>query len=72
LVAPVLEAGARRRNVYLPAGAQWTHAWSGRVYEGGAVVDENAPLHEIPVYLRDGAIVPMVALSTQTRTEPQR
>ena len=25
------------------------------------VVDENAPLHEIPVYLRDGATVPVVA-----------
>jgi alpha-D-xyloside xylohydrolase len=72
LVAPVLEAGARRRSVYLPAGAQWTHAWSGRVYEGGTVVDENAPLHEIPVYLRDGAIVPMVALSTQARTKLRR
>jgi alpha-D-xyloside xylohydrolase len=71
LVAPVLEAGARRRNVYLPAGAQWTHAWSGRVYEGGTVVDENAPLHEIPVYLRDGADVPVVPLLTEARTEPQ-
>jgi alpha-D-xyloside xylohydrolase len=71
LVAPVLEAGARRRNVYLPAGAEWTHAWSGRVYEGGTVVDENAPLHEIPVYLRDGADVPVVPLLTEARTEPQ-
>ena len=34
LVAPVLEAGARRRQVYLPAGARWTHAWSGRTYDG--------------------------------------
>jgi alpha-D-xyloside xylohydrolase len=60
LVAPVLEAGARRRDVYLPAGAKWTHVWSGRVYPGGAMVDEDAPLHEIPVYLRDGAVVPVV------------
>lgn len=60
LVAPVLEAGARRRHVYLPAGAEWTHAWSGRSYPGGAVIDEEAPLHEIPVYLRDGAVVPVV------------
>ena len=59
LVAPVLEAGARRRQVYLPVGARWTHAWSGRTYDGGRVIEEGAPLGEIPVYLRDGASVPV-------------
>ena len=34
LVAPVLDAGARGRQVYLPAGARWTHAWSGRDARG--------------------------------------
>jgi alpha-D-xyloside xylohydrolase len=60
LVAPVLEAGARSRRVYLPMGTRWTHAWSGRLREGGTWVDEDAPLHEIPVYLREGATVPVV------------
>ena len=59
LVAPVLEAGARYRSVYLPVGAQWTHVWSGRVYDGGTVIEEYAPLDEIPVYLRDDAVVPV-------------
>jgi alpha-D-xyloside xylohydrolase len=43
----------------LPAGARWTHAWSGRTYDGGMVIEEDAPLGEIPVYLRDGASVPV-------------
>jgi alpha-D-xyloside xylohydrolase len=59
LVAPVLEAGGRSREVYLPPGTRWTHAWSGRTYEGGTVVQEAAPLEEIPVYLRAGADVPV-------------
>ena len=59
LVAPVLDAGARVREVYLPAGARWTHAWSGREHEGGTVIEQEAPLHEIPVYVRDGATVPV-------------
>jgi alpha-D-xyloside xylohydrolase len=59
LVAPVLEAGARARSVYLPAGTRWTHVWSGRSYDGGSVVDEDAPLEQIPVYLREGANVPI-------------
>ena len=57
LVAPVTEAGARRRSVYLPKGASWTHAWSGTIHEGGSMVEQDAPLDEIPVYLRDGASV---------------
>jgi alpha-D-xyloside xylohydrolase len=59
LVAPVTEGGARHRPVYLPEGIRWTHAWSGRVHEGGTLVDQDAPLHEIPVYLREGATVPV-------------
>jgi alpha-D-xyloside xylohydrolase len=59
LVAPVLTAGARARSVYLPAGARWTHVWSGRTYDGGSVVTEDAPLEQIPVYLREGANVPI-------------
>jgi alpha-D-xyloside xylohydrolase len=59
LVAPVTEAGARGRPVYLPASARWTHAWSGREHDGGGVIEEAAPLSEIPVYLRDGATVPV-------------
>lgn len=59
LVAPVTEAGARSRPVYLPAGARWTHAWSGRGHDGGGVIEEAAPLSQIPVYLRDGATVPV-------------
>jgi alpha-D-xyloside xylohydrolase len=59
LVAPVTAAGARRREVYLPAGSRWTHAWSGEEHEGGRAIEAAAPLHEIPVYLRDGAAVPV-------------
>ncbi|GAA0262839.1 glycoside hydrolase family 31 protein [Cryptosporangium japonicum] len=59
LVAPVLEAGARSRPVYLPAGARWTHAFSGEVFDGGTTIEADAPLEQIPVYLRDGAAVPV-------------
>ncbi len=59
LVAPVLEASARRRSVYLPAGARWTHAFTGETFAGGTTVDQVAPLSQIPVYLRDDAEVPV-------------
>ena len=61
LVAPVMEAGQRRRSVYLPAGAQWTHVWSGETYEGGQTVTVAAPLEEIPVFTREKGLLPLFA-----------
>ncbi|MEG3615433.1 TIM-barrel domain-containing protein [Isoptericola haloaureus] len=60
LVAPVLEAGARERAVYLPAGARWTDAASGAVHDGGTTVVVDAPLDVVPVFLRDGALGDLV------------
>lgn len=54
LVAPVCREGARSRRVYLPAGASWTHAGTGKIYEGGAFYQVEAPLDTLPVFLREG------------------
>jgi len=59
LVAPVLEEGCRSREVYLPAGATWTDAWDGRDIAGGQRIVAEAPLERIPLYLRDGASLPI-------------
>jgi alpha-D-xyloside xylohydrolase len=55
LVAPVLFAGEREREVYLPAGTDWIDAWTGQPAPGGEVVIASAPLDRIPVYLRSGS-----------------
>ena len=54
LVSPVMEAGAVTRGIYLPAGAVWTDAYTGEIYEGGQKVTVPAPLDIIPVMIRDG------------------
>ena len=59
LVAPVMEAGVTQRPIYLPAGAQWTNAWSGEVLAGGQTATVVAPLQTIPLFLRDGATLPI-------------
>jgi alpha-D-xyloside xylohydrolase len=59
LVAPVLEAGARSWDVYLPKGATWRDAWTGEEHEGGQTVTVPAPLDRIPLFLRDGAVLPI-------------
>ena len=50
LVAPVLKQGATEREVYLPR-ERWIHLPSGKEYRGGRVL-VNAPLGEIPVFVR--------------------
>ena len=55
-VAPVLDDGAREREVALPRG-EWLETWSGAVVGGGGEVVVEAPLERIPVWVRRGSIV---------------
>ncbi|MEA2142987.1 MAG: alpha-D-xyloside xylohydrolase [Solirubrobacteraceae bacterium] len=55
-VAPVLEDGARSREVALPRG-EWIEAWSGAHVHGGQEVIVPAPRSTIPVWVRSGSIV---------------
>jgi alpha-D-xyloside xylohydrolase len=59
LVAPVAEYLARERVVYLPAGSRWTDAWTGEAHSGGTSITVAAPLNRIPLFLRDGATLPI-------------
>jgi alpha-glucosidase (family GH31 glycosyl hydrolase) len=58
LVAPVIVEGTTARDVYLPAG-RWWHLFQNRWFEGGRTHRIDAPLHEIPVFLREGALLPL-------------
>lgn len=54
LVAPVCHEKARSRQVYLPSGAEWVHAGTGKGYEGGSWYEIAAPLDTLPIFLRNG------------------
>lgn len=59
LVAPVLEQGAVRREVYFPAGAEWFDAKNpALVYKGGTTETVDAPLAKLPLFVREGAVIP--------------
>jgi alpha-glucosidase len=57
LYAPVVEEGATGRTVILPEG-RWFEAHSGAVHEGPATMDIETTLAALPVYIREGAVVP--------------
>ncbi|ESQ76642.1 alpha-xylosidase [Asticcacaulis sp. AC402] len=59
LVAPVSKFKATSRRVYLPAGAAWYNFYTGEKVEGGQARDVAAPLDQIPLFVRAGAILPM-------------
>jgi alpha-glucosidase (family GH31 glycosyl hydrolase) len=82
LVAPVLTPGARRRTAYLPAG-RWIDLWRSASYgerdgslrlrdvqvlAGGRARTVPAPLVELPVFVRAGAILPLLPPDVDTLT----
>ncbi len=58
MVAPVYEKGATTRKVFLPAG-NWINYWTGEQMPGNIEVTVAAPINQIPVFIKQGSIIPM-------------
>ncbi len=58
LLAPVYQKGATTREVYLPDG-DWVNFWTGEILRGKTAHSVKAPIHQIPLFIRQGAIIPM-------------
>ncbi|NLK21061.1 MAG: glycoside hydrolase family 31 protein [Epulopiscium sp.] len=52
LVAPIFELGMRSREVYLPKCDTWKNAKTGEILVGGQFITVDAPIDEIPLFLR--------------------
>ena len=57
LVAPICDEGERRR-VYLPEGT-WTDWWTRERVAGPCWIEARCDIERIPLYVREGAIVPL-------------
>lgn len=58
LVAPVTTYKAKTKEVYLPAGSGWFEFHSGKYLTGGQRVTVDAPYERIPVFVKEGSIIP--------------
>ena len=83
LAAPVLEPGAKERRLYLPRG-RWVDLWRSAAYDerGGGLhlvrsrlldgereVTVPAPLEQLPLMVRGGAVIPMLSPDVDTLTD---
>jgi alpha-D-xyloside xylohydrolase len=58
LINPVTEYKARTRKVYLPAGTGWYDLRSSKFLRGEQTVEAQAPYSDIPIYVKEGSILP--------------
>ena len=71
LVNPVTDYKARKRNVYLPAGAKWFDFYTGEFHAGGQYQMMEAPLDHMPLLVRSGSIIPAGPAMEYTTQRPQ-
>jgi len=73
LINPVYSPGATTRKLYLPAGNSWYDLYTGNFQNGGQYIDAAAPLERIPVFVKEGSIIPYgpdLQYSTEKPADP--
>ncbi len=58
MACPVGYYQARNRSVYFPAQCGWYDLYTGQHIQGGQRLIVDAPYERIPVYVREGSIIP--------------
>ena len=58
LVAPIVDEGATSREIYLPTG-KWHDLFLGGTISGSQTIEYSCPIERIPVFVRDGAVLPV-------------
>ncbi len=63
----------KSKEVYLPGRTAWMDFWTGEKYEGGKVINTDAPIDIIPLFIKAGSIIPMgpfLQYSTEKPADP--
>ena len=70
LVAPVVKKGARTKNVYLPEGTWIDYNNKQMVYTGEQWTTVDAPLSSVPMFVKQGSIIPTMPVMNYTHEKP--
>ena len=69
LVAPVMQAGARQRTVEFPAGKWISWHNPSQVFAGNTSATVEAPLSELPLFVKAGSFIPQYMLPIENVTQ---
>ncbi|MEO8112098.1 MAG: TIM-barrel domain-containing protein [Ginsengibacter sp.] len=58
LINPVYNYKERNKSLYLPAGQGWYDFYSGKYMDGGRRITVDAPYERMPVFVKEGSIIP--------------
>jgi len=56
LIAPIIRPKTETRMIYLPVGV-WYDYFTGEKYQGGKYIIKDAKLDELPIFVKEGAII---------------
>ncbi|RCW64278.1 TIM-barrel domain-containing protein [Saliterribacillus persicus] len=68
-----MKGSVKKRSVYLPVDTQWYDFWTNQRFEGGQVIEANADLKTMPLFVRAGSIVPVgpaIQYTSEDTNEP--
>lgn len=70
MVCPVYHYQARNREVWLPEGCGWYDFYTGTYYAGGQMLLAPAPYGRMPLFVREGSVIPFGPALQYTDEQP--
>ncbi len=70
MVCPVYKYKALEREVYLPRQNNWYDFHTGTYYRGGQWITADAPLEKMPLFVKEGTILPVGPPVQYTEEKP--
>ena len=71
MINPVYAYQLRERKVYLPKGTGWYDLYSGKYFEGGQSINAAAPYERMPIFVKQGSIIPVGPELQYTTEKPE-
>ncbi|MEN8194863.1 MAG: TIM-barrel domain-containing protein, partial [Bacteroidota bacterium] len=69
LVCPITEANSKGRRMYFPIG-KWYNFWNNELVEGGQELWVDADLDSLPIFVKEGAIIPKYPVQQYVDEKP--
>ncbi|QXJ30927.1 glycoside hydrolase family 31 protein [Saccharolobus shibatae] len=69
MVSPVTLPSIKEKEIYLPSDEYWYDFWTGEKLEGGRTTNVKVSLGTIPLFVRSGAVLPLLGKDVSNAME---